>query len=568
MLKRIGLTPWPQQLVIVVAFCGAYLLLRSVSLVYYGYWMPQAGIWLAGVLLLPRRFWAALLVTNLVAFIPVAYACFDQYGWSGSLLHLIPTSAFAMVVAWPLRAHLPGTVSGKWVLESITAKHMAALLGCTFAFALLSAADSTLQLILTFQPEDNGPAWVWLWAPRYLLGTYLGCLTVGPLALAIHQAVRRADSWRDLGRQMGSSRLLLEGVVLGLACVGLLTAMGVGVAGDIWRQAARMALFLPVAWMAVRYGWQGAAVGGTAASVGILLSMPAHYDPGVISAQNFMAIFLTVLLPLGAKINWLNEQERQLASDHVQVRQAARHEIYQGELRLRRGMEMQGQAHDYIKEGYGRLLERVRDVLPENELHYFRTLLLLVQRFTSSVQESFLPSPWQWPRLGLPTALWGGAIAETMEECGIVFDGHVSERVNLLTPGAQWTLYRLACEAVAYTLMQSPATPCIRLYVRVVMVGPTRNIPWTMLVVAGEPEPPTAQPLLIALPKSSHLLLSRLGAMGLDLAGMRDRASLYQGRLRSNKRRQRISVSLLDTPDVKLDAGFAANKGRRAVSVA
>jgi hypothetical protein len=89
-----------------------------------------------------------------------------------------------------------------------------------------------------------------------------------------------------------------------------------------------------------------------------------------------------------------------------------------------------------------------------------------------------------------------------------------------------------------------------------------------MLVVAGEPEPPTAQPLLIALPKSSHLLLSRLGAMGLDLAGMRDRASLYQGRLRSNKRRQRISVSLLDTPDVKLDAGFAANKGRRAVSVA
>ena len=568
MLKRIGLTPWLQQLVIAVAFGGAYLLVRSVSLAYFAHWMPQAGIWLGGVLLLPRRFWPALLVANVVALIPGAYACFDQYGWSGSLLHLIPISAFAMWATWPLRAHLPGTVSGKRVLESITAKHMVALLSCIFAFALLTAADGTWQYSLTFLPGQNAPALIRLWAPRYLLGNYLGCLTVVPLALAIHQAIRQSESWSDLARQMGRSRLLLEGVVLGLACVGLLTAMGAGMAGDMWRQGARMALFLPVAWMAVRYGWQGAAVGGTAASIGIMLSMPAQYDPGVINAQNFMAIFLTVLLPLGAKINWLNVQERQLATDHVQIRQAARHEIYQGELRLRRGMEMQGQAHDYIKEGYGRLLERVRDVLPENELHYFRTLQLLVQRFTATVHESFLPSPWQWPRLGLPIALWSGAIAETLEECGIVFDGHVSERVNLLTPGAQWTLYRLACEAVAYTLMQSPATPCIRLYVRVVMVGPKRNIPWTMLIVAGEPEPPTAPPLLIALPKSSHLLLSRLGAMGLDLAGMRDRASLYQGRLRSNKRRQRISVSLLDAPDGNLDVGYPANKARRAVYAA
>jgi len=86
--------------------------------------------------------------------------------------------------------------------------------------------------------------------------------------------------------------------------------------------------------------------------------------------------------------------------------------------------------------------------------------------------------------------------------------------------------------------------------------------------VAGEPEPPTAPPLLIALPKSSHLLLSRLGAMGLDLAGMRDRASLYQGRLRSNKRQQRISVSLLDAQDGNLDVEYPANKARRAVYAA
>jgi len=568
MFKDRRLTFGLQQLLIAVALCGAYLLLRSVSMVYCAYWTPQVALWFCAAFLLPRRFWPALLISNLVSAAPVAYACFDQYGWSGSLLHLIPLSGLAMLVVWPLRAHLPGTVSGRGVIESVTAKHIVTLLGCMFAFAVLTAADSTLQYILTFKPGQDGPALVRLWAPRFLLGTYLGCLTVVPLALAIHEAIRQANSWRDFARQMGRSRLLLEGVVLGLAGVGLLTAMGAGVAGDMWRPAARMALFLPVAWMAVRYGWQGAAVGGAAASIGILLSMPAQYDAGVINAQNFMAILVTVLLPLGAKINWLNEQERQLATDHRQVRQAARHEIYQGELRLRRGMEMQGQAHDYIKEGYGRLLERVRDVLPENELHYFRTLLVLVQRFTSTVHESFLPSPWQWPRLGLPIALWSGAIAETLEECGIVFDGHVSERVNLLTPGAQWTLYRLACEAVAYTLMQSPATPCIRLYVRVVMVGPKRNIPWTVLIVAGEPEPPTAPPLLIALPKSSHLLLSRLGAMGLDLAGMRDRASLYQGRLRSNKRQQRISVSLLDAQDGNLDVEYPANKARRAVYAA
>lgn len=567
MLKGLR-TRWQQHLLVAALFCGTYLLVRGLSMAYFAYWMPQNGIWLAGVLLLPRRFWPSLLIANVVAYAPVAYACFDQYGWGGSLLHLVPISAFAMGVAWPLRAHLPGAVSGKRILESVTAKQMVALVGCTFAFALLCAADSTLQLVLQFQPGDNGPAWVRLWAPRYLLGTYFGSLTAVPLALAVVGAVRQADSWSGLARQMGRSRLLLEGVVLGLACVGVLTAMGAGVAGDLWRQAARMALFLPVAWMAVRYGWQGAAVGGTAASIGIMLSMPAQYDPGVINAQNFMAVFLTVLLPLGARLNCLNEQERQLAIDQVQVRQAAQREIHQGELRLRRGMEMQGQAHEYMQEGYGRLLERVRDMLPEKELHYFRTLLVLVRRFTSSVQGSFLPAPWKWPRLGLLTALRGGAIADTLEECGITFDDHVSERVALLAPGAQWTLYRLACEAVAYTLMQSPATPCIRLYVRVALVGPMRDIPWAVLVVVGEPEPPTAPPLLIALPQSSHLLLSRLGALGLDLAGMRDRASLYQGRLRSNRRWQRLSVSLLDAPDVKLDAGYAEHKGRRAVCAA
>ena len=563
MLKDRRLTFGLQQLLIAIAFCAAHLLLRSVSL---HYWMPHYGLWFGGVLLLPRRFWPALLVSNIAAIAPVAYACFDQYGWIGSLLHLIPITAFAMMAMWPLRARLPGTVSGKSILELVTARQIVVLLGCFFTFTLLSSVDSTAQLILTLTPQDD-PRLVGVWSARFFLGSYLGCLILVPLALAIHEALRQADSWRGLVQRMGRSRLLLEGLVLGLACVGLLTAMGAGLAGDMWRQVARMALFLPVAWMAVRYGWQGAAVGGTAASIGIMLAMPAQYDPATIGAQTLMAFCLTLLLPLGAKINALNEQERQLASDHVQIQQAARHEIYQGELRLRRGMEMQGQAHEYIKEGYGRLLTRVRDVIPENEQHYFRTLQLLVERFTSSVQESFLPSPWQWQRLGLPIALKSGAIAETLEECGIAFDGHISERVNLLTPGVQWTLYRLACEAVAYTLMQAPATPSIRLYVRVVMVGPTR-IPWTMLVVTGEPEPPTAPPLLIALPKSSHLLLSRLGAMGLDLAGMRDRASLYQGRLRSNQREQRISVSLLDAPDGNLDVGYPANKARRAVYAA
>ncbi len=567
MLKGMG-TRWQQHLLVALLLCGAYLTVRHLSLIYFAHWMPQAGIWLAGVLLLPRRFWPTLLVANVTALIPGAYACFDQYGWGGSLLHLIPISAFAMAVAWPLRMRLPGAVSGKWVLESVTARHMVTLLGRILGFALLTAADGTWQYALTFLPGQNGPALIRLWAPRFVLGNYLGCLTVVPLALAIHQAIRQADSWSALLRQMGRSRLLLEGVVLGLSCVGLLTAIGAGVAGDMWRQAARMALFLPVAWMAVRYGWQGAAVGGTAASIGIMLSMPAQYDPGIINAQNFMSIFLSVLLPLGAKINSLNEQEQKLVTDHTQVRQAAQREIHQGELRLRRGMEMQGHANEYMQEGYDRLLERVRDVLPEKELHYFRTLLVLVRRFSSSVQESFLPAPWKWPRLGLLTALRAGAIADAMEEYGVTFDNHVSERVALLTPGAQWTLYRLACEAVAYTLMQSPATPCIRLHVRVGMVGPMRDIPWAMLTVVGEPEPPAAPPLLIALPQSSHLLLSRLGAMGLDLAGMRDRASLYQGRLRSNRRQQRVSVSLLDTPDIKPDALRAEDKKRRALYAA
>lgn len=541
MQRGIQLPAWWRQLAVVAAYCAAYPFLRSAELMY---WLPVAGLRLSFVLLLPRRYWPALLLADTLSLTPAAYACIPQFGWTGALLHIFPVIAFAMLPVYWLRDYLPRLVSGKQG-SSITTTHMMPLLLCSAIFAVLVGIDSTLQYILTFQPGENSAALVKTWAPRYLLGGYLGCLIVTPLVIAVHGAIQRAGTWQALLRDMGRSRLLLEGVGLGVFALGLLTALSGNASAETERQIARLLMFAPVAWMTVRYGWRGAAVGGTAASVGIIVALPSIYDPGTILAQTFVAFALTMLLPVGERMDVLNAHRRQAQHALLRRQRAARRELVQTESRIRSTTQDLERIYDVLQTHYSDLIQRMGAWLPEGvEKRYRRHLITSKQQMFEVTNRIH---PLQWQQQGLAVALRDGSIARGLEDAGFAYTARVPETVKALSPGVQLTLYRLACEAVAYQVAKAAPRQRIHLDVRVHRAGTGA---WIALTVTQTPrvhDNVVLFPINTAQPKEA--LFARLGAQNLRPVDMRDMVEIYGGKLQVSPKRQRIQLSLWDRPE-------------------
>lgn len=539
MQQGIQLPSWSRQLAVVAGYCALYALLHAMSLLY---WLPQAGLRLSFVLLLPRRYWPALLLADMLSLAPTAYACIPQFGWTGALLHIFPVVAFAMLPVQWLRGYLSSQVPGKQAAVSMIAPNMLLLLICAAVYAVFAATNSTFQFILTFQPGEDGVALVKTWAPRYLLGSYLGCLIVVPLVMAVHTAIQRAGAWKSLVRSMGRNRLLLEGAVLGVSALGLLTALSGSATADASRQIVRIVMFVPVAWMTARYGWRGAAVGGTAASAGIMLTLPSAYDSDAIIAQTFVAFALTILLPVGARMDVLNAHRRQAQHALARRQRAARRELVQTESRIRSTTQDLERIYDALQVHYSDLIQRMGAWLPEGvEKRYRRHLITSKQQMFEVTNRIH---PLQWQQHGLAVALRDGSIARGLEDAGFAYTARVPETVKALSPGVQLTLYRLACEAVAYQVAKATPRQRIHLDVRVHRAAAGAWMALTVTLAPRVNDNVVLFPTRAAQPK--ELLFARLGAQNLRPADMRDMVEVYGGKLQVSPKRQRIQLTLWD----------------------
>lgn len=522
MLTRIWDNIWLRQVAVAAGYAACYMLFREIS---FSNWVLFAGLRLCTLMLLPYRYWPALLVGELVPLGYLSLSCLDQYGWMWSIAMVVPPVGLAMPIVRYCREQ-------RRLFPSRSITSINVFLFCSLLVsAVWTLADTTaLQLATVPTHYDYRTAAGW-----YFLGSYIGILTVVPLVLAVREELINRP-FRQILAGVAESRLVLETFSLLLPALALLVWMASGAAGDA-SQAARMAMFLPVAWLSLRHGWRGAAIGGTAASVAVILTMPVVRDHETLQAQAFIAFTVTTMLMLGARIAVLHDRERQ---EHLDTRLAlamAQRNVYLGELQLRQTSFALEQMSGAIQTSYTQLLDRMRSLLPGSDERTYYRQAAVAQHQIYRLADSLYPLSWQ--ERGLPAALREGSIPRALDEGGIVYWCDIQGEVDQLSGGIHMALYRLASEAIAVACAKRNVSK-IRVRLR---CGRSSGRRWVALCVDSDVDYER-----LARVRWNEVL-SMLGGTGMGLGALKDRAGIFEGKVRARARGtgNRISMILLDS---------------------
>lgn len=527
-----GRFAWGRHLAVVIAYAACYVLLRSVSV---SNWNLPAGLRLACLLLMPYRYWPALILGEVLPVGYEAWLCREQFGgaWVG-LAAIPPIALCAPVVAW-CRHRGALFLAGRQINVSLVLA--VALLG-----AVLTTAGNTLALAFVQLPGGtSSPAITLHVVFGYFLGNYLGALTLLPAMLALRQWLAerpRKLVWTALSRD-GSA--FARDCMVGLVPVLLVLTWFASTDNLDTMQVCRISMFLPVAWLTMRHGWRGAAFGGMLASIAVAVTSTTVRDPAVIQAQALIAFAISTLLMLGSRLAQPSNEARDTAADAQPLGfQLAQQSLYLEEVRLRHFAEVLEHLGQSVSEQQNRLLERLRNnISVSEERNYFR-------RAAVTQHEMHRLAKALYPRTvlerGLCAALQDGPFARAVATAGATYKCDLSgSGLNLLAPEVQMALYRLACEALVHVLARAPATR-VRLQGR---SGESHGRRWAVLRVSCEHLLPSDKLAQSTAEDLCRQAMSLLGASGLEPALIRDRAHIYGGDMHLREKPESVSITLL-----------------------
>jgi glucose-6-phosphate-specific signal transduction histidine kinase len=525
MLKRIGANPWLQQLAVALAYALAYTLLRQVS---FSHWFPFAGLRFGALLLVPYRYWPALVVGEAIPLAYTGITCASEYGWLWAAFLMVPPTLFAMpVVRWCRER--------RRLFPAGPTPNINVLLLCVLVTSAIWAAMSLATVSVARGPQAAGLPPSEEIAGLYFLGFYIGILALVPLALLVREELLVGGA-RRLWTRFSESRLAMETVCLLLPSLALLVWLASGPKGTA-SETAQTAMFLPVAWLALRHGWRGAAVGGCAASFAVLLAMPHHLDNNTLQAQVFVAFAITTMLLLGGRIAVLHEREERERADARLAFAVAQRNVYLGEMQLRQTSYVLEQMSGAIQASYTQLLGRLRCLLPATDERSYCRQAAAAQQQIYRLADSLYPLSWR--ERGLPAALREGSMPRALDEAGIAYWCEIGgPKLEELSSSVHLALYRLACEAITFICAKRSVSR-IRVRLRSGSFGGRR---WALLCVEGHAD----------YDRLSRVrwddLQPALGASGLGLGAIKDRATIFGGkvRLRSLSEGNRLTVMLFD----------------------
>ncbi|KRE88636.1 hypothetical protein ASG87_08630 [Frateuria sp. Soil773] len=512
-----GRHAWWRHLAIVAAYAVCYALLRSVSV---SNWNLPAGLRLACLLLMPYRYWPALILGEAIPVGHEVWSCYDQFGagWA-SIAAIPPIVLCAPVVAWFRRRG--------GLFDGGSQASMAAVLLSALAFAAITAIRNSAALSLVHLPGGALPPAVTVQVVFvYFLGNYLGALTLAPAALALRLwlAERLHEPAWPAVRGSALARDCAIGLVPSLAVLTWLASTD-----DFdTMQICRILMFLPVAWLALRHGWQGAAFGGMLASVAVAITSTTARDPAVIQAQALIAFVISTLLIFGARI----AQEKAVRATQGKgadtasfgLRQAQQ-SLYLEEMRLRHFAETLEHIGQSVSEHQGRLLERLRHSLSASEERaYFR-------RAAVTQHEMHRLAKALYPRAvlerGLSATFEDGSFARAIAMAGASYRCRLAGGgLDQFAADVQMALYRLACEMLVLLLTGHPVGH-VRLQLR---SGSRDGRRWVVMRLVGTKHPDPASSPMQPDSDAWQQVMSLLGASGLEIAPISDRAQIYGGK--------------------------------------
>ena len=526
-MRRIQGNVWFTHAAVVVAYAVAYVLLRPLSDAH----LPLiAGLRLSCLLLVPYRFWPALIIGELL---PLAYFNIlwtAQFGVPFVLVETIPPVALAMPVVWWCRSRL-ALFPNKRLINVKT------LLICGLLVSLIWAL-ANFATMAALRPSAGHP-------PLHLnllmliglfIGKYISILAVVPWVL-IAKTEYSAGLLRSRLQRFAKSRLLIETVGLILPVLLVLSWLSLHGNEDA-KQLTRMVMFLPVLWLTIKHGWRAAVLSGTLAIICICAVIASRPEPDLLQAQAFIAFAVTCLFAIGARITAQNLQELRGRLDAKSAMELAQRSLYQGELRLRRTATALEELRNASQISQARLLHRFQHLLQASESQNFHRQAASADNQVHRLADSMHPVAWR--DRGLSAALHE-TIARTLDEAGMAYDCTIKGRgLNQLAPSLQAALYRLACETVVYICGEETCLS-IALSLR---VGETHGERWAVLRLEG-----ALQGLQMSDNSYRELecqyLATRFGAIGLDLSSMRDHVRLYDGELHVKTPPDKLRITFL-----------------------
>lgn len=284
---------WGQHLAIAAVYAACYELTLYFS---FPQWLCTAGLRLACLLLLPVRFWPALVLGEGLPLLENALLCAPRFGAPWAVAQAVPMVVLWMALLKPMRR--------RWSLYDARGDvRMSMILWAALGTAMITALSTTVRLILALQHTpgkwpDIVPADYFF---AYLLGAYLGALTLTPLILALRERFRRLQGAPLTSTVVWRSPLLRDTLCWVLPVLMALVWLAMATHHDGVRLAAQLALMVPVIGLAWRHDWHGTAVGGMVASVALAITANDLLDPATLRVQVLLSLMLSIALWIGAR---------------------------------------------------------------------------------------------------------------------------------------------------------------------------------------------------------------------------------------------------------------------------
>ncbi len=518
---------WLQHGAVALGYALGYALLRQVS---WSHWLLFAGYRLSVLLLVPYRYWPALVVGEMGPLAYVSLSCLESFGWVWSSVMLVPPIALAMPVIRACRDRLN-------MIPVRGPVRMGAVLVCTLAVSSLWTVANAVALMAAKAPPNFPPIDYGVEVSRWFIGNYLGILTLTPLVLMVWEGrAKRAGSWGTTIQHALRDRLAIESAALVMPALALLVWIGLEASGEGSRQVARMLMFLPVIGLALRHGWHGAAIGGTVASIAVVLTMPERYDTATLQAEVFVAFATTSMLLFGSRIAVLHRQKGQGRESAGKSLDLARRIQAQCEVQLRQtslGIELISETIHATEELMFERLRQVRVTVDSRELRR-RTTVTREQLF----QLADGLNPVTLREHGLVAALRRGGVARALDSHRIGYWCLAQGGIDQLSNAMQLALHRLVCEGIAH-LCAAHSVGDLTVHLRCSQQAGQR---WVVVRINA---------LFSAdqgLRARGGPLLHRLAATGLGMDAIKDRAALYGGsaKVRTTACGKCISVIVYD----------------------
>jgi len=519
---------WIRNITVAAAYCAALVLFRQLSI---PHWIILTGFHLSALLLTNYKYWPALIAGDAARLAYVSISCYHQFGLLWSVVNLVPSICYFIPIVWLFRE--------RWRLfPQRHVVNMGALMLCSLLVASTATAVTMGQILITPFP----PGYVLHYGQviaQLILGNFLGILTITPITLVFHQLFVEANgNWRRIVHDIGENRLLFDAVFFAVPLLAFLVWMG---ADDPHaQQLAQMAMFLPVIGFALRHGWKGAATGGTLASFGIMMLMPARNDHVTLQAETLIAMAISTMLLVGARIAVLDRRVQQKRADLRNALALAQRNVHMGETQLRNTAQALEQIRNSVHSALMLMMGRLRHLQPAIDEGSYQRQALFAQDQLYRLADGLYPV--QIRLRGLPSTLREGQLARLLDEAGMVYWCELRGPLSAFSHAIHLAVYRIIGEAVTDACLGKDVSD-VRVHIRCGQ----RHRRWAVIQIEVRSNP-------IRLPNIRwDLLLPRLQRVtsGVGRKAIVDRAATFEGtvRERSLANGKRVSVLLLDPID-------------------